>query len=484
MSKKLVWPGKLTGWMCKKGQPPCQEPIISISYLQSNQKKPDYQRLHQLLANQTPIRWLFAGDSITHGCMHTNYRRNFSELFEQYMRSNQPHGLGRWEDTVINTAASGATTRDLAAHFEPWVIQPGAQVAFLCFGMNDCRLKHMTHKEYRSHLERAVFWLRENGAIPILQTPNDSNRQKALVPYMKVVRDIAREQELLLIDLNDYWTKNTASLKKRMADKVHPNDAGHLTWFRFLTASLGILEESSPLAARQYSASFGSPPKAGPCEPILHSDSAQDYLGLALTGAQPVCWIFAGGTQTQGLTSNPDARNYVQHFKEVVGFELAAAGIGQCYKTMINSGRRGYSPREILHDYDHLIGRYQPDVVSVLAETRQETESSQELSVMEQDLKELVTRIQAQGGRVILQSPFAYGEQAQAVRDAVKAAAAATGCVFVDQTGLLAADLLKQPELKDILISNVGAVTDAGHLWLARYLTLTLVQPPAGSRIY
>ena len=43
-------------------------------------------RLHQLLKSPAPVKWLFYGDSLTEGSLHTFGYRDFVQLFEERIR--------------------------------------------------------------------------------------------------------------------------------------------------------------------------------------------------------------------------------------------------------------------------------------------------------------------------------------------------------------------------------------------------------------
>ena len=61
------------------------------------------QRIHKLLSSPKPLKWLFYGDSITHGAFHTFGARDYTELFSERIRGE----MTRAQDIVIKTALSG-----------------------------------------------------------------------------------------------------------------------------------------------------------------------------------------------------------------------------------------------------------------------------------------------------------------------------------------------------------------------------------------
>src|SRR5437763_63070 len=88
---------------------------------------------HRFTAQQ-PTKWLFNGDSITHGALHTFGWRDYVELFHERLRFELARGM----DVVINTAISGDSTRGLLETFDWRVAQFRPDVVFLMIGMNDC----------------------------------------------------------------------------------------------------------------------------------------------------------------------------------------------------------------------------------------------------------------------------------------------------------------------------------------------------------
>lgn len=215
--------GSSAYFLVKSLIPPVPESIeIGQADAPSNRGKADYALMQALTARKEPVAWVFAGDSITHGCMHTDYLRNYQEHFTQALKATPE----RARDTVVNTGVSGATTRELMEYFNAWVADYQADVVFLCFGMNDCATDGITPESYAGNLREAVRRIRAAGAIPVLQTPNTSNRQRKLRPYLEAARALVRQEEILLIDHNAFWSSHPKEVKKLMADGIHPNEYG------------------------------------------------------------------------------------------------------------------------------------------------------------------------------------------------------------------------------------------------------------------
>mgnify|MGYP002232328056 CR=1 FL=1 len=108
--------GSSAYFLVKSLIPPVPESIeIGQADAPSNRGKADYALMQAITARKEPVTWVFAGDSITHGCMHTDYLRNYQEHFTQALKATPE----RARDTVVNTGVSGATTRELMEYFTP-----------------------------------------------------------------------------------------------------------------------------------------------------------------------------------------------------------------------------------------------------------------------------------------------------------------------------------------------------------------------------
>ena len=90
--------------------------------------------IQQLLQRDTPVKWLFTGDSITHGAKHTIGWRDYVELFSERVRWE----LGRGRDVVIKTGISGWTIEKIAEDLDWNVLQFQPDCVSIMVGMNDC----------------------------------------------------------------------------------------------------------------------------------------------------------------------------------------------------------------------------------------------------------------------------------------------------------------------------------------------------------
>lgn len=213
-------------------------------------------RIQKLLRSKQPVKWLFDGDSITHGAFHTVGWRDYTELFAERIR----YELGRTGDIVIKTAVSGNTTQDLLASFDWRVKQFRPHVVFIMIGMNDCCTgdtgPRVPLDEFRANLVTLVKRIRAMGsALPVLQTtcpilPGTApDREPHLDGYMDAIRAAAERGRLPLIDHTAYWRKQTAAqlhhLYAWMSDTIHPNEMGHRVFVELIFKKLKIFDRRS-----------------------------------------------------------------------------------------------------------------------------------------------------------------------------------------------------------------------------------------------
>ncbi|MDE5617953.1 MAG: SGNH/GDSL hydrolase family protein, partial [Clostridia bacterium] len=196
-----------------------------------------YSALKSKLIAPKPMTWLFLGDSITHGCVHTHGRRSYGEYFAYHMRN----ALGRRDDIFINCAVSGATTLQGKPCDLLWLERYVPDVAFICYGMNDCAThNNISPDKFYDSLNGIVNSVLSVGAIPILQVAQPSrDDSRHTAPHFDMIRRIAKEREVMLIDHTAVWNEKGA-YRKYLDDAIHPNAYGHLLMARTVIHALGL----------------------------------------------------------------------------------------------------------------------------------------------------------------------------------------------------------------------------------------------------
>ena len=106
---------------------------IVILNMENYIEQVNMERIKSFLKDSRPTKWLFYGDSITHGAKHTLGHRDFSEHF----RERLVWEMQRNADLVLNAACSGFTCAELLSEFD-WRAKAFApNVAFIMIGTND-----------------------------------------------------------------------------------------------------------------------------------------------------------------------------------------------------------------------------------------------------------------------------------------------------------------------------------------------------------
>lgn len=177
-----------------------------------------------------PLRWVITGDSITMAGYLKAGERRYSDVVEEHIRK----GLGRGDDLVTNTAVGGYTCAMVLGEFDRMVLAPKPDVVSVMLGANDSFYGPEKREEFRRNMVTLVKRVREASAIPILNTSNMLIAEEILVfkdaeNYMQVVREVAREQDVVLVDHWAWWKANRADvkqLKEWLRDACHPNERG------------------------------------------------------------------------------------------------------------------------------------------------------------------------------------------------------------------------------------------------------------------
>lgn len=204
------------------------------------------------MESNIPMKWLFAGDSITHGAQHTWGWRDYTEHFSERVRWE----LGRKRDLIIKTGVSGSTAQAIRDDVEWSVLQFNADVVMIMIGTNDCQDGHSGLYKFRENVVCLIDMIHvaNRDTIIILQTPNPildeaMNYRGTISLYAEEIRMIAIERNLFLIDHWNYWTNAIKEKPIRktawLNDPVHPNHYGHLAMARLLLQELDLFDYKS-----------------------------------------------------------------------------------------------------------------------------------------------------------------------------------------------------------------------------------------------
>ena len=214
-------------------------------------QKDPFQNLKKRLSDKQPIIWVFTGDSITHGALHTFGWRSYVEHFAERVRWE----MKRMNDVVINTGISGDTLKGIVAKSDWRIFQFRPDVISLKIGMNDCRDAEKGKEVFRQSFESLLEKVQQQQqCILLLNTPNlidflKAKERQALPEYVELIREFAAKYKLPLVDHYTHWTKETANssrLQMWLNDgSIHPNNFGHIVLARKIFLDLGIFDPNS-----------------------------------------------------------------------------------------------------------------------------------------------------------------------------------------------------------------------------------------------
>jgi acyl-CoA thioesterase-1 len=202
-----------------------------------------------LLAGKRPLTWVFTGDSITHGALHTLGWRSYPEHFAERVRWE----LRRMRDVVINTGISGDRTGGLLADLDWRVLRFKPDVVSVMLGMNDCSAGPAGRDVFRQNLTAIAQKCAAAGAVVVLNTPNTIYVKNAaaradLPAYADAVR--AAAGPYLLVDHWKEWSAAKPDPEKLLAwledRSIHPNVYGHRAFARSIFRAFGVFDPNSP----------------------------------------------------------------------------------------------------------------------------------------------------------------------------------------------------------------------------------------------
>jgi len=213
------------------------------------------------------VTWLFAGDSITQGAVHTRGFRDYTQLFKERLGE-----LGRNEDVVINSAVGGWTLADLESRLEERILRFRPHAVFVMFGTNDAALGEEELRPFAKRMEAVVSRLREAGVSLIIQTPPamwpaDPERYGVLIKAVEpersqkihrlrtryeflprlvdAIRAVSVASKVPLVDHWETWGRIGVNLGQLTDGAFHPNEYGHRVIAHKLFKDLGIYDPNS-----------------------------------------------------------------------------------------------------------------------------------------------------------------------------------------------------------------------------------------------
>lgn len=209
-------------------------------------------KIKALFKKRDPVVWLFTGDSITHGALHTHGWRTYHEHFAERVRWE----MGRVRDVVINTGISGDRVPGLLKDLGHRVIRFDPTAVSVMMGMNDATAGPGGREKFRAAYNTLIDRLRkESKALILLHTPNPitaaATSRQDLPAYAAIIREVAAKRGVALVDQETMWREYLAANKKSNLNyllndgTIHPNSYGHILFAQNLFKVLGIGDPTS-----------------------------------------------------------------------------------------------------------------------------------------------------------------------------------------------------------------------------------------------
>lgn len=143
---------------------------------------------------------------------------------------------------VFNAGIGGNTTADGLKRFQADVLDHDPDFVVLMFGLNDSWIdrgktdSRVSVDDYRRNLAEMIARLQARGTKVVLMTPNpairpqyEPERNATLKPYVAVVRNLAAEHHLPLVDVYRHFAEldqEVPDVNAYFTDAMHPNPAG------------------------------------------------------------------------------------------------------------------------------------------------------------------------------------------------------------------------------------------------------------------
>ena len=223
----------------------------------------EQKKIARLLDTKESIRWLFVGDSITHGNIVTHGYDSTVQLFEKYIREE----LGRPKDIIINSSIWASTIEDyIIGEYAHVRLDWNADVVMVMLGTNDAgmsatREENVFKKNYYNLLKKIKEY--NPNAIIVIRTPiytEEEYRVTNLLPILSWMKEISFNEDRLTDMYIDQYIPTTRMLlgfpwlydegrgnDLIYRDDLHPNELGHLILFKQLLNELGLCNADSAM---------------------------------------------------------------------------------------------------------------------------------------------------------------------------------------------------------------------------------------------
>lgn len=133
---------------------------------------------------------------------------------------------------VLNAGVDGDTLFGGLRRLRRDVLRHAPDLATIAFGLNDLYMGAPL-LEFRQNLNEMVVKIKHSNCRPVLLTTIQPAVSVAFLGgespelYNEIIRNIAEQQEVLLLDVWNSWPELPEPYGHFLSDGVHPNETGH-----------------------------------------------------------------------------------------------------------------------------------------------------------------------------------------------------------------------------------------------------------------
>lgn len=305
------------------------------------------QKIVDKAEGEDPLTWLFLGDSITHGLVHTKGYDSVAQAFEKYVKED----LQRKDDIVVNTGVSATDTAWVLDNLYERALKYCPDVVFIMLGTNDVFTNrsnyHMvdgqplriTKELYCQNMEAIISGLREvNPDVSIvLRAPSPVDREGRNTyldqgGYLSALENLAKEDgNVLYVDQYREWDKELRTFPYMWNinyyfndSTLHPGVEGQMKMERMIIDQCG-LNTDARFASLAYKLPY-TEETSGAVPPVISGGHRIKVEKKSLQQA----YQKAGGTGTIGhleiCLTDEKGRTYTQR-TSVDGLDFVMDGI-------------------------------------------------------------------------------------------------------------------------------------------------------------
>ncbi len=187
---------------------------------------------------------------------------------------------------------------------------------------------------------------------------------------------------------------------------------------------------------------------------------------------QAMTWVMTGDSITQAVLHTHGGRGWVEHVHERIRWQL-----DRLANIVINSGVSASRAPDVLAAYDHLIGRFAPNVVSISLGTNDALAGADGLAEFHQAMRSIIAK--AAGAQIVLHTPVLTSQSGRMARaelprycQAVREIATDSGAVLVDHEAHWLAHFADEDPIA--WLDDPDHPNAAGHLEMANHALRTM----------